>query len=131
MVESRARTVVISHVPLAEERRAVAGALELQWEYSETVARSSGVVDDAVGVRILARQKTRPARGAKRRRGEGVRETRPLAREPVHVRRVDERMAGDPHLVPAHVVDEDHDDVRPARLGGAWSTAPGFAWRGT
>ena len=130
VVESRARTVVVAHVPLAEEAGAVARALKLQREHRQAVAWSSGVVDDAVGVRVLAREKARPAGRTERRRGERVREARPFAREPVHVRRVDERMAGDPHLIPAHVVDEHHDDVRSARLGGRRSI-PGLAWRRT
>ena len=54
VVESRTRAVVVSHVPLAEETRAVAGALKLQREHPEAMAWSGGVVDDAVDVRVLA-----------------------------------------------------------------------------
>jgi hypothetical protein len=131
VVESGARAVVASHVPLAEEPRPIAGALKFQWEHPEAVAWSSGVVDDAVSVRVLACQEACPARRAERRRGECVREAHPFARESVHVRRIDERMAGDSHLIPAHVVDQHHDDVRPARFGGRWSIVPGLAWRRT
>jgi hypothetical protein len=38
-------------------------------------------------------------------------------------------MAGDSHLIPAHVVDEHHDDVRPARFGGRRGIVLGLAWR--
>src|SRR5262249_33935455 len=51
-------------------------------------------------------------------RRERVQEPRPLARQPIHVRRLDEGMAGGAELVPAHVVDQHEDDVgRPRRPG--------------
>ena len=82
------------------------------------MAGTRRVVDDAVGVRD-----TRPVRKLARL-GEqsGVvanafEKPGALTRDPVHVRRVDERMAGDAHLVPAHVVHEHHDDVRTTRRG--------------
>ena len=107
------------------------GALKFQWEHPEAVAWSSSVVDDAVGVRVLACQKACPARRTEWRRDECVRETRPFAREPVHIRRVDERMPGHSHLIPAHVVDEHHDDVRSARCGRRRGPVRGVAWRRT
>jgi hypothetical protein len=61
VVEPWTRAVVVAHVPLAEEPGAVTGTLELQREYPQVVAGSSRVVDDAVGVRVLARQEAGPA----------------------------------------------------------------------
>src|SRR5688572_27184061 len=100
MVESGSRAVVVAHVPLAEEAGAVAGPLKLQREHSQAMAWPGGVINDAVGVWVLACQKGRTAGRAEWRRRECVREARAFAREPVHVRRVDERMAGHPHLIP-------------------------------
>src|SRR5688572_972220 len=42
---------------------------------------------------------------------------RPFARDAVEVRRLEKRVAGDRHAVPAHVVHEDEDDVR--TVGGS------------
>jgi hypothetical protein len=111
MVEARARAVVVAHVPLAEEAGAIAGLLQFEREHRQRMTFASRVVDDAVRVRILAGQETGPARRAQRRRGERVGEARALAGQPVHVRRLDERMSGGAKVVPAHVVDQDEDDV--------------------
>ena len=112
MIETGTRAVVIAHVPLAKESRPITRALEFRRKRPERVARACRVIDDAVGVRVLARQEAGPARRAERRRRECVEKPGALARDPVHVRRVDERMAGDAHLVPAHVIHQHHDDVR-------------------
>ncbi len=63
---------------------------------------------------VLAREEARPARGTERSRGEGVQEAHALAREPVDVRRLDERVTGCPKLVPAQVVDEHDNHVGPS-----------------
>ena len=97
------------------------------------MARARGVVNDAVGVRVLAGEKSRPAGRAERRRSECVREPGSFARESVDIRRVNERMANNPRLIPSHVIDENHDDVRWARLCTANSRVlmlPGHRTRG-
>jgi hypothetical protein len=126
MIEARTRTVVVTHVPLAEERRQVTGALKLPRKGRQLMARPRRVVDDAVRVGVLAGQKVRPARRAERRRRERVEEPRALTGEPIHVRRVDERMSRRADLVPAEIVDEYDNDVGGATL---WRRLPGARGR--
>ncbi len=109
------RGVIVPHVPLAHERRPVAGSGEWDREGRQAMARrvARGVVGDAVGVGVLAGEDARPARAAERRGGEGVEEAHALTCEAVDVRRLGEGVPGDADLVPAEVIDEDEDDVRP------------------
>mgnify|MGYP000885935763 CR=1 FL=1 len=44
---------------------------------------------------------------------EGVQEPSTLVADPVDIRRLHERMSGDPNVVPAEIVHHDHDDVGP------------------
>ena len=81
------------------------------------MTRARRVVDDAVGVRVLAREQAGTARRAEGRGGEGIQEARALARDTIHVRRLDERMTRRADFVPAHVVDDhEHDVGRSSRL---------------
>ena len=77
-----------------------------------------GVVDDPVGVHVLAGEQGRPAGRAEWRRRERVEEPRALAREPVDGRRLDKRMAGEAEVVPAQVVDENDDEFGRASVRG-------------
>ena len=87
---------------------------------------AGGVVDDAVRVDVLAREQRRPARRAQRRGRERIQEPRAFPRQPVDGRRLDERVAGEPEVVPARIVNQDDDDVRPWRLGAiGWRAARG------
>ena len=73
------------------------------------------VVDDPVGMGVLAGEDRRSAGRTERRRGERVEESRAVARELVDRRRLDERMTGDADVVPSQIVNKDDDDVgRPA-----------------
>ena len=112
MIETGTRTVIVAHVPLAEERRAIAGALQRRGEDGKAIAAPRGVVDDAVRMRVLARQETGAAGGAERRRRKRVCESDSLAGQPIDLRRFDERVTGGAEIVPPHVVDEHHHDVR-------------------
>ncbi len=116
-VEARPARVVVAHVPLADERGLVAGALQQQRKGREAMAggRSIGVVDDAVRAGVLPGQEAGTRRRAQRRGDETVPEQRPFAREPIDIRRLHHRMAGGAKLVPPQVVHEDEDDV--GRLG--------------
>ena len=62
-------------------------------KHRQVVAGPRRVVDDAVGVRVLAGQEAGAARRAERRRRKRVGEPRAFAGEPIHVRRLDERMS--------------------------------------
>ena len=63
-------------------------------------------------MRVLASQDGGAARAAERRRRERVQEAGALARQAIDVRCLDERVTGDPNVIPAEVVHEDDDDVR-------------------
>ena len=112
MIETGTRTVIVAHVPLAEERGAIPRALQGCREEGEMIAAPRGVVDDTVRMRVLARQETGAAGGTERRRRKRVDESDSLAGQPIDVRRFDERVTGGAEIVPAHVVDEHHHDVR-------------------
>jgi hypothetical protein len=73
---------------------------------------SVGVVGDAMSVWIQARQQARTARRAERRDCKRIQEPGALARDAIHVGRLQEWMSRTAKIVPAHVVDENHDDVR-------------------
>ena len=119
MGKSRPRAVVVSHVPLAEKSRPVTRLLQRDRERVEPVARgvARGVVDDAVGVGVLAGQDAGAARRAQGRRREGVQEPHAFTRHPVDRGRLDERMTRDGEVIPAQVVDQD-DHEAGASLGG-------------
>jgi hypothetical protein len=119
------RVVVLAHVPLPDVGRLIAALLE-----AARVARHRGgivreVVEDAVRMGVQAAQDRGPAGGAERRGAERVGEADALAREPVHVRRAQERMAHAAHRVPALVVgkDQHHVGTRGSRFRGRRAAA--------
>ena len=73
---------------------------------------SGDVVDDAVSRRILTRENRSPVGRAERDRVKGAREHRPFAGQPIDVGRFEEGVPRHAHLVEAHVVHDDDDDVR-------------------
>ena len=113
--EAGPRAVVVPHVPLAEEPGRVTGLLQLAGEGRQIVTRPRGVVDDAIGAGVLSREQAGAARRTQRRRRKRIHETDALARQSIHIRRLEDGMPRDAHLVPPHVVDDDEDDVRRAR----------------
>ena len=72
---------------------------------------------DAVARRVLPGQQAGPSRGAIRGTGVTLGEDRAGAGEFVEVRRVDVPVAGETWVAPAHVIDQDEDDVGWARFG--------------
>ena len=72
-----------------------------------------------MAVRVEAAEEAGAARGAQRGGAEGVGEAHALGGEPVDVRRLQKRMAGEAHAVPAQIVGKDEDDVGPPGLPAA------------
>ena len=110
----RSPGVVVSHVPLADERSFVATGCERNRERRQLVTRgiSRRVVDDSVVVRVPAGQDGGAARAAQRSRGECIQEAGAFPCQPINVRSLDERVTIDANVVPSQVVNDDDDDVR-------------------
>ena len=100
--------VVVSHVPLADERSFVAAGCERNRERRQLVTRgiSRRVVDDSVVVRVPAGQDGGAARAAERSRRECIQEAGAFPCQAINVRSLDERVTGDANVVPAQVVNE-------------------------
>ena len=113
------RIAVATHVPLADERRLVAGLLQMLRKERRPRRDRIVVVDDAMTMRVESGQDRRAARGAQRRRNERVAEVDAVARERVEVRRLEPRVPQEAERVEAQVVDEDEDDVARLRLRNA------------
>ena len=113
VVETRAGSRVVAHVPLAEERRLVAGSLQLLGKGLQPVTGPGArdVVDNAVAGRELTGEDRRTVRRAEWHGVKRIREHRPFRRQPIDVRSLEVRVASDTQLVPPQVVHDDHDDV--------------------
>ena len=70
-----------------------------------------------VGPLVETRQDGRAARGANRRRDEGIREAHAFGSESVHRGRLENRMPGGAHLIIALIVGEKKENVRTVRAG--------------
>jgi len=66
---------------------------------------------DSVARHVLAAENAGAARPADRSGSEGVLEDGSVSCDAVHVGRGDDRIAGEPGRVPAHVIEEEEDDV--------------------
>src|SRR5215470_5993472 len=111
------RLAVVAHVPLADVRRLVAQLLQLEVIVGQAVARrvARHVVDNAVAARVLAGEDGRAVGGADGRGVERPVEEGTLVGDAIGVRRFHVGMAARAELVEAKIVDEDKEDVRPAR----------------
>ena len=114
-VKTGPRRIVVAHVPLADASRLVARVVKQARKSDQLVAERGmiGVVNHAVSVRILARQKAPATRRAQRNGHKKVPEQRPFLRNAVNVRRFDKRMAHATQRIPAQIVHEDENNVRP------------------
>ncbi len=113
-VEAGAGRGVVAHVPFAEVAGFVAARVEEFGEGFEFVAdggTGEGVADDAMGLDVLAGEETASAGGAEGGGDEGVRELGAFAGDAVDVWCFEEGVAGVAEGVPAHVVDEDEDEI--------------------
>jgi hypothetical protein len=114
IVESGPRLVVaLAHVPLAHVRGVIPGALQDLREGFERGGKLGEVVGDAVPVRVHAAQQRGPARRAQRRGREGVAEVDSFVGDAIDLRRPQVRVSGIPERIPAQIVEQDHQDIRP------------------
>ena len=119
VVKARTRVVARApHVPLADERRLVAGVLEPDRERRQVAGHGGAVVEHLVGVGVESRQDRRPARRAQRGGDERVLEQDAALGKPVEVRRL-EIVVAEPQPVKPLVVGEDEDDVPRLACAGA------------
>ena len=105
---------------LADPRREVpvpAEPLGQGVDLRQVLPEAGRVLQDPGGVRPAAGQERRPARVAERELAIGPLEPDPPARQPVDVRRADERMPVAPERG-VQVVRDDQEDVEPGGLGG-------------
>ena len=120
VIKAGAARVVEAHVPLADERRLVPRLPQAAGERHQGVAdhvqAELVVIDDAVPMGVLPREEAGAARRAEGRGDEEVAEQDALARQAVDVWRLGERVAGGAERIPALIVGDDEDDVRPASL---------------
>ena len=105
------RIVVLAHVPLAHVGGLVAGFVQAHRPVGEGGGKLGEIIRHAVGVRVSAGEDRRPARRAERRRAEHVRKAHAFVGDAIDVRRLERRMPGAAHRVPADVVAEDEQDV--------------------
>ena len=114
-----ALTVVVPHVPLAEESGLISRSLEWNgkgWQQiTGRIARS--IVDDPIRVRIRARQDGGAAGAAQRRGGKCIEKSRALAGQLVDIWRFDKRMAGHTDIIPAQIIHQHHYNVWFAHSG--------------
>src|SRR5690606_9707403 len=114
-VETGTARIIEPHVPLPDERRLVPRFAELARPGEERVADDIEpelvVVDDVMGMRIQAGEKTRPAWRAQRSDGEEVSKPGSLTAHAIDVWRFRHRMPGQPEQVRALVVRDDEKDV--------------------
>ena len=103
-------------MPLPYHRCLVAGSLEDFRECLLPSVKGCGVVGEAIGVAMLSRQHTSPARAAKRVRHETVRETCPLVRDAVDVRCPDEAAVIGTDCLIRVVIAHDVDDIQSLSL---------------
>src|SRR5437764_1369929 len=86
---------------------------------AQLVAR--GVVAHTVVVRILAGEKTGAAGRTKRRGDKGAIKTNSFASDAVNIRRFNKGMSRVTEVIPALIVHQDENDVRPIRFRiGEW-----------
>ena len=102
-----------AHVPLADERGPVAGALEFLREGRRLWVEAGAIVQHAVPVGILPGENRRATRRAERGGHEGVLEQHAAFDQPIEVRCLEERVSERGSRVEALVVDQDEDNVRP------------------
>ena len=121
MVEPRARRIIHTHVPFADVRGFVTGVVQQPGEGNDPVAERGmvGVVDDAVGVGVLAGQETAPAGGTERDRNEEVFEVGAFFGDPIDGRRPGKRMSGASESVPPEIIHENENKIGPRRCRGA------------
>ncbi len=118
VVDPWARRVVVAHVPLADVAGFVAAVAKDSGERDQLVALHAtvGVVNDSVMVSILTGEQTCANGRAERRRAESVAESGSLVGNSVDAGRSHEGMACTGNLIPAQIIDEDDQDIRP--VGG-------------
>jgi len=105
-------------VPLADDRRLVAGLLEQLGERLLRRVELDAVVDHPVRVAVLPRLDHRPARRADRVRHKTVMEDHPLGGQAVDLGRLVDLRAVGADRVRGVVVGEDEEDVGPLRRFG-------------
>ncbi len=120
---------VVTHVPLADVRGLVAQRLQIEMVVGQAMAGrvARHVVDDAVPARVLAGEDGRTVRRADGRGVKGPLEERTLTGDAVGVRRLHVGMAARAELVEAEVVDENEEDIGPARHGQPEKVKRGLA----
>ena len=117
-IKTRARGVVVSHVPLAYESGCVTRLSQQQRKSNEFVAccRTIDIVSDPVSVWILARQKTGARRRAKRRSDECISEECAFAANAIDIGRLDEWMTGNTQIIPTQIINENKNNIGPSLL---------------
>ena len=86
-IESRLRVVAgVPHVPLPDERRLAARALEQLWKEAGSAWNCRIVIDDVMPVSVEAGQNARATRRAKRGADERVLQMRAVARQGIEMR---------------------------------------------
>ena len=128
-----------AEMPLADQRRAVAGGAQQRRQGRMTWRQADGLgrrrVDrlleaDGQPILIAPGDQRRPRRRTDGRVGVGLGEFQPLEREPVDVRRRVVLLAVAAHVGIAEVVGEDEDDVRLGGLVGGLGSGPAQSRRG-
>ena len=118
MVETGTSRVIVAHVPLANVGGLVTSSLQHLRKRLQLVTSLAavGVVENAMMTGVESGEQTRSDRRAEWRSAEGISKPRTLAGNAVDVGSANKRMPAAPQIVPAQVIDQNHNHVRRSRL---------------